>query len=187
MKRRLLALGAVFSLLLLPPLIYSYFFNQQLIWCDPKTSAQPLPQGWIENPRWIVFTVDGTFSVNLRRDWPSGMKYENGAHHLIARLFWAPMPFPFRLSFQHICGFNYQSQLHRNFEGSGTDMAETTITVPLWLPIIACLVLPVLWFQRSQRKRRFSRAGHCPTCGYDLRATPDRCPECGTAAIQSPA
>ena len=30
------------------------------------------------------------------------------------------------------------------------------------------------------RKRVRKRDGHCPRCGYDLRATPGRCPECGT-------
>lgn len=51
---------------------------------------------------------------------------------------------------------------------------------PGWAVILTTAVLPALWsFHRLTRRRPH---GLCPACGYDLRATPGRCPECGTAA-----
>lgn len=35
------------------------------------------------------------------------------------------------------------------------------------------------------RKRTRTAKNRCPSCGYDLRATPDRCPECGVVPAKS--
>jgi len=47
------------------------------------------------------------------------------------------------------------------------------------LVTLAAGVLPVFVALRHLRRQRRKRGGRCARCGYDLRASPGRCPECG--------
>jgi hypothetical protein len=53
------------------------------------------------------------------------------------------------------------------------------IAIPYWLLTLICsLPLMLLLAKRLHHRHRVHR-GLCTNCGYDLRASPDRCPECG--------
>jgi hypothetical protein len=52
---------------------------------------------------------------------------------------------------------------------------------PYWAILAAFAGLPMWRFR--QRPATKLPAGVCSCCAYDLRATPDRCPECGTETV----
>ena len=55
------------------------------------------------------------------------------------------------------------------------------VLLPLWVP--AAFFAACYWFLSlgpTYRRRKRKKLGLCPECGYDLRASNERCPECGT-------
>jgi len=77
-----------------------------------------------------------------------------------------------------LVGFYYE---HRGPISGPGGMGWRTIAAPYWFLSALAMVVPVVWFRRRGRVG----AGLCAVCGYDLRATPDRCPECGTVPEQA--
>ncbi len=55
-----------------------------------------------------------------------------------------------------------------------------SISFPHWLVVLVTLIVPIACLLQFRRRRRMARLGFCLTCGYDLRASAERCPECGT-------
>jgi hypothetical protein len=59
------------------------------------------------------------------------------------------------------------------------------VGLPLWFVIAMASLLPTsraMQIVKQNRARQRANQGLCPIYRYDLRATPDRCPECGTVS-----
>jgi len=79
---------------------------------------------------------------------------------------------------------------YRAFSASSEVVGQqTTVIVPIPAIVVFSAAMPFFQIVILIRARRRARRGPglCNSCGYDLRASQDRCPECGTLITSSAA
>jgi hypothetical protein len=82
----------------------------------------------------------------------------------------------------HYAGFEY---FYSPGAPQTNEIGERAIIVPIWSIVLLTALLPLIWLRRQMRLRGHELTGRCTVCGYDLRATPDRCPECGKIPVKA--
>jgi hypothetical protein len=80
--------------------------------------------------------------------------------------------------YRRYAGFGYWQTVHM-----GEDVRA--LTIPHWTVALLAAVWTIIALRRRAQRTGRHRHGLCVRCGYDLRATPDRCPECGAASGSS--
>lgn len=80
----------------------------------------------------------------------------------------------------HWEGQVFGGQIRFLYDGT---VQEGENSIPLWLVVLLTGVVPGIWCWRRGAANR-QDGNFCGDCGYDLRATPERCPECGAVPAE---
>jgi hypothetical protein len=173
MIRPLFTFASAFSLLLC--------VATAVMWVDCKCLGWPQITGSIELPRNKKLSVEWhhELTLSLETSFPTPAKYfgENLSTDppLVAWL-------ASRQSSDDNCG-NFRwgtTRLLEIYASSAIGIKDKGVihwvTLSAWCIPAAFAILPASWMFT----RRRVIPGFCTICGYDLRASKDRCPECGT-------
>jgi len=127
----------------------------------------------------------------LRSYWWTDVAYAARRGHLVGAssgtgsllLMWSRPPPEFRRVLWDARRYDvavWQQVKHLFVFDAGDSGGDTLrLQVPHWSLAATAAVLPWMWFRKRRAAIRKRRTGLCRRCGYDLRATPGRCPECG--------
>jgi hypothetical protein len=100
-------------------------------------------------------------------------------------------PHVFHHTYRGEFGWRSRPVVYKDFpEGGpvpgGSPLRFRFVAVANWLLVLLFAAggapVGIRWLKRLLTRRRFA-AGLCRKCGYDLRASPQRCPECGVVPV----
>jgi hypothetical protein len=198
MKRRLLNLMTSLSLLLCVAAVAlwvrSFFVQDVLRWATTRDVG-----GDVRRTTYEVFSVRGHNVLRVQSNTYTPQEFDRLVRPIDESLT-PPQRSHWYTTGTHQFRFNYNPDVrgrtfwvwlgfrysHRVHDSSPPSPGFTEARLPHWLVALAAAVLPAAWCRDRWRSRRRRGAGLCPSCGYDLRATPERCPECGTVASVTP-
>lgn len=134
--------------------------------------------------RWEVALSPAGLQVTHMEKWPMATSHTIGilpADERMRELWDLPMNAPPRNSFGLFAWDSGEyTPMVWKLSGAGT-LYWHVWRVPYWSIMVLCALLPArtviaVWAARLAHARQT-----CRKCGYDLRASTERCPECGTA------
>jgi hypothetical protein len=137
--------------------------------------------GFYVSHQWFFFD-----NLGHARKYAAGLGATSGFSHEASQ----PQENPYSGTFWNRLGFGVLPGAL--WTGASSDGAYRYVVsaahVPYWFVVFVLALPPCLRLARRRARQvraRRARLGECARCGYDLRATPDRCPECGAAASVS--
>lgn len=167
-----------FSLLLLLFVIVlwmrSYFIIDELAWTHRDSRGN-----YSNNARRTSLTTGpGHIFLHDQKTWSYEIQLEGlgTLTHGTLKSYWdddvrlLPDPQEHRESIWNYLGFHLFTNSFLNI---------TTVVIPFWILALLVAIPSAIHLPRH----RPHKPGLCSKCGYDLRATPDLCPECGQSSI----
>ena len=131
--------------------------------------------GFYVSHQWFFFDNPGH-----ARKYAAGLGATSGFSHGVSQ----PQENPYSGTFWNRLGFGrVPGALQTDTSSDGPyRYVFSHAHVPYWFVLVVLSAPCWLWLARTRVRRiraRRARLGQCTHCGYDLRATPERCPECG--------